>query len=38
MDIYDMVSHLIPKLRNKTLSKNKLFRTHGAKLDFNCKI
>ena len=34
MVIYDMVLHLIPKLRNKSLSKNKKFRTHDAKLDF----
>ena len=38
MDIYDMVRHLIPKLRNKTLKKKKKFKTHGEKLDFNCRI
>ena len=37
MVIYDMVSHLIPKLRNKSFSKNKKFRTHDAKLDFIVK-
>ena len=47
MNIYDVVLHLILKLENKTLSKNKKFtlthreikkyinRTRGAKLDNN---
>ena len=30
MNIYDMVRHLIPKLRNKTLKKKKILR-HMAK-------
>ena len=38
MDIYDSIPHLTPKLRNKTLSKNKWCTTHDIKLDFNCRI
>ena len=30
MDIYDVILDLTPKLRNKTLSKNKKFRINDA--------
>ena len=36
--IFMILFHLFPQLRNKTLSKYKYFRTHGAKLDFNFRI